>query len=65
MHPYEDHQRGVNAFLNVSTIQVSFMPEEIPNVSVMILEDGNEFASARGGWLGDWSRLKFFLKMAK
>mmetsp|Transcript_41672 Transcript_41672/g.97715 ORF Transcript_41672/g.97715 Transcript_41672/m.97715 type:complete len:109 (+) Transcript_41672:1-327(+) len=32
----------------------------MPSVKAVALDDHNEFASSRGGWLGDWSRLTFF-----
>jgi len=59
-HPYEREQRGVNSLLGFTQQRVSFPPKNLPSVKPVALDDLNEFASSRGGWLGDWSKLKFF-----
>jgi len=59
-HPFEREQRGMNALLGFTKQRVSFPPKSLPPVKAAALDDGNEFASSRGGWLGDWGRLRFF-----
>ncbi|CAK9096955.1 P-type domain-containing protein [Durusdinium trenchii] len=59
LHPYEDEQRGMNALLGFTKQKVSFAPE-MPQLVTFALDDANEFASSRGGWLGDWHNLRFF-----
>jgi len=59
-HPYEREQRGANALLEFTNQKVSFPPKDSPPVKAASLDDENEFSSSRGGWLGDWSKLKFF-----
>lgn len=59
-HPYEREQRGANALLGFTRQAVSFPPRALPPVRAVALDDGNEFASSRGGWLGDWAQLRFF-----
>jgi len=59
-HPYEREQRGANALLGFTRQKVSFKPKDMPQVKTVALDDLNEFASSRGGWLGDWSKLIFF-----
>lgn len=58
-HPFEREQRGANALLNFTRQRVSF-PPKMPRIAAAALDDRHEFASSRGGWLGDWTRLKFF-----
>jgi len=59
-HPYEREQRGANALLGFTRQSISFRPQGLPTVKAAALDDANEFASSRGGWLGDWARLRFF-----
>lgn len=59
-HPYEREQRGANALLGFTNQRVSFSPKNMPPVRAASLDDWNEFASSRGGWLGDWGKLIFF-----
>eukprot|EP00929_Paragymnodinium_shiwhaense_P080072 TRINITY_DN41737_c0_g1_i1.p1 TRINITY_DN41737_c0_g1~~TRINITY_DN41737_c0_g1_i1.p1 ORF type:complete len:772 (-),score=165.67 TRINITY_DN41737_c0_g1_i1:21-2336(-) len=59
-HPYEREQRGANSLLNFTKQSVSFPPADRPPVKAVSLDDESEFSSSRGGWLGDWSKLKFF-----
>lgn len=59
-HPFEREQRGANALLGFTKQSVSFPPKGLPEVRAASLDDANEFASSRGGWLGDWSKLHFF-----
>lgn len=59
-HPYEREQRGANTLLGFTKQKVSFRPRDLPQVKTVALDDFNEFASSRGGWLGDWSKLIFF-----
>lgn len=59
-HPFEREQRGANALLGFTQQTVSFAPKGMPSVRSLALDDWNEFASSRGGWLGDWSKLHFF-----
>ena len=60
-HPYEIDQRGINAFLKYSSIKVSFTPPDLDDIlndlTFKVLDDGFEFTSTRGGWLGDRERL--------
>ena len=50
---------GSAGFRGQGRLEVSF-PPEMPHVTSAALDDSNEFVSSRGGWLGDWKRLKFF-----
>mmetsp|Transcript_105103 Transcript_105103/g.172759 ORF Transcript_105103/g.172759 Transcript_105103/m.172759 type:complete len:262 (-) Transcript_105103:20-805(-) len=59
-HPFEREQRGANALLGFTKQRVSFAPKDLPSVNGVSLDDLNEFASSRGGWLGDWEKLVFF-----
>eukprot|EP00928_Gymnodinium_smaydae_P004371 TRINITY_DN11495_c0_g1_i2.p1 TRINITY_DN11495_c0_g1~~TRINITY_DN11495_c0_g1_i2.p1 ORF type:complete len:829 (+),score=218.42 TRINITY_DN11495_c0_g1_i2:29-2488(+) len=59
-HTYEREQRGINALTGFTKQSVSFAPKDMPPVRAASLDDSNEFASSRGGWLGDWGRLRFF-----
>ncbi|CAE7704659.1 unnamed protein product, partial [Symbiodinium pilosum] len=59
LHPYEREQRGLNSLLNFTSQEVSFRPQ-VPELVSAAVDDSNEFVSSRGGWLGDWSKLKFF-----
>merc|ERR1712151_746471 len=59
-HPLEREQRGANALLGFTKQRVSFAPKDLPSVRAVALDDLNEFASSRGGWLGDWGKLIFF-----
>lgn len=59
-HPYEREQRGVNALLGFTGQKVSFAPKGMPRLKVVALDDHNEFASSRGGWLGDWGKILLF-----
>jgi len=59
-HPFEREQRGANAMFGFTGQKVSFMPKGMPKLKAVSLDDANEFASSRGGWLGDWSKLRFF-----
>lgn len=58
-HPYEREQRGANALLRFTGQKVSF-PPVLPVVKPYALDDHNEFSSSRGGWLGNFSALRFF-----
>jgi len=59
-HPYEREQRGVNSLLGFTDQAISFPPKNMPKLKIGVLDDHNEFSSSRGGWLGDWSKLRFF-----
>jgi hypothetical protein len=56
-YPYEIDQRGINAFLKYSSIKVSFTPPDLNEIlsklTLKVLDDGFEFTSTRGGWLGN------------
>eukprot|EP00405_Crypthecodinium_cohnii_P033688 CAMPEP_0206526916 /NCGR_PEP_ID=MMETSP0325_2-20121206/1026_1 /ASSEMBLY_ACC=CAM_ASM_000347 /TAXON_ID=2866 /ORGANISM="Crypthecodinium cohnii, Strain Seligo" /LENGTH=779 /DNA_ID=CAMNT_0054022203 /DNA_START=103 /DNA_END=2439 /DNA_ORIENTATION=- len=60
LHPYEREQRGVNFLLGFTNQKVSFAPKDMPKLKVGVLDDENEFASSRGGWLGNWTKIRFF-----
>lgn len=60
LHPYEREQRAVNSLLKYTQQKVSFPPKDMPRVKAVALDEVNEFASSRGGWMGDWQKIIFF-----